>query len=465
MGNLSATDKTLYGYVSRTLNSGVKPFDLLLTPVYDLYYGEVVSYRGYLKINSIVSGTLMPKDYLDSDASDETLVALGYRAIEKILNFGRLLKFGDFSIKWLSVKVPPALLYDDDLYENLKKIIKKADGGDLTICLEFLPSVMKMPENRLIGAFSDIKANGLKVAVEGYGGKAFSMEKLLTACPDVLFLDPVVAKLATDREKKQALAPIVNLPKTLGALVVADGIKNDDELREFRARDVFGFIPDNGYKGALDIKTGELNAIEFYIKNVSDNEILPEVSDIEQNSAVEISQNEMEAVFENEKSSTDDFKEDSAKTESDEDISKAAALYKETNEAINAGEIGVEKSTVVIAKNEPISLLSQENREDNENDKEKNTENNSEIAVSLYQTAIKETPDAKELYLKEDAKEPCLKETDEKIFKKADEKIDSEETIPTFKEESENASEHDLFVDTANFSKTGRGGRFGRRRK
>ena len=85
------------------------------------------------------------------------------------------------------------------------------------------------------------------------GGEGFALEKLLCACPDFAFTSARLNAIATDAEKKNALAPVVNLLANLGGRVVAAEIENDDELREYRARDIFGFVPGAGYAGRLNV--------------------------------------------------------------------------------------------------------------------------------------------------------------------------------------------------------------------
>ena len=46
---------------------------------------------------------------------------------------------------------------------------------------------------------------------------------------------------------------MVNLLANLGGRVVAAEIENDEELREYRARDIFGFLPGAGYAGRLNV--------------------------------------------------------------------------------------------------------------------------------------------------------------------------------------------------------------------
>lgn len=243
--------------VDYTLQSGVKPLELLLRPIYDCYNAEAVAYECILRINSILSGVLMPDDYLDGTANEELLNDLTFRTLRKVARAKAQLDTGHVTFKQLYVRCPAAFLYTPDLYTKLKLLSAEQDIADHKICLQFDPTIMDAETDRLQNSFADIRAAGLNVAVSGYGGQNFSIEKLLRACPDHLFADESLAQLAIDREKRSALPPLINFAKSLGCDVIARGIQSDEQLREFRSRDCLGFLPEKGYKGAFSLDSRE----------------------------------------------------------------------------------------------------------------------------------------------------------------------------------------------------------------
>ena len=161
----------------------------------------------------------------------------------------------------LFVRCPVALIYA----ENAGGLLASELSGAATendvdtraiagkICLEFDASATDADGETLNEFFAEARALSLKIAVDGLGGEGFALEKLLCACPDFAFTSARLNAIATDAEKKNALAPVVNLLANLGGRVVAAEIENDEELREYRARDIFGFLPGAGYAGRLNV--------------------------------------------------------------------------------------------------------------------------------------------------------------------------------------------------------------------
>ena len=261
MENGNIYNEKLNIFARRTLGSGVKPIETTLTPVFEADFGDVAAYRMQLKINSVVAGVLGENDYLSAQIPEDIAVKYALRSVRKaVAAFAELTK-NNLPCSMLFVRCPVALIYA----ENAGGLLSSELSGAATendvdaraiagkICLEFDASATDADGETLNEFFAEARALSLKIAVDGLGGERFALEKLLCACPDFAFTSARLNAIATDAEKKNALAPVVNLLANLGGRVVAAEIENDEELREYRARDIFGFVPGAGYAGRLNV--------------------------------------------------------------------------------------------------------------------------------------------------------------------------------------------------------------------
>ena len=273
MENGNIYNEKLNIFARRTLGSGVKPIETMLTPVFEADFGDVAAYRMQLKINSIVAGVLGENDYLSAQIPEDIAVKYALRSVRKaVVAFAELTK-NNLPCSMLFVRCPVALIYA----ENAGGLLSSELSGAATendvdarafagkICLEFDASATDADGETLNTFFAEARALSLKIAVDGLGGEGFALEKLLCACPDFAFTSARLNAIATDAEKKNALAPVVNLLANLGGRVVAAEIENDEELREYRARDIFGFVPGAGYAGRLNVRL-ETIALERLIE-------------------------------------------------------------------------------------------------------------------------------------------------------------------------------------------------------
>ncbi len=273
MENGNIYNEKLNIFARRTLGSGVKPIETMLTPVFEADFGDVAAYRMQLKINSVVAGVLGENDYLSAQIPEDIAVKYALRSVRKaVAAFAELTK-NNLPCPMLFVRCPVALIYA----ENAGGLLASELSGAATendvdarafagkICLEFDASATDADGETLNEFFAEARALSLKIAVDGLGGEGFALEKLLCACPDFAFTSARLNAIATDAEKKNALAPVVNLLANLGGRVVAAEIENDEELREYRARDIFGFVPGAGYAGRLNVRL-ETIALERLIE-------------------------------------------------------------------------------------------------------------------------------------------------------------------------------------------------------
>ena len=273
MENGNIYNEKLNIFARRTLGSGVKPIETMLTPVFEADFGDVAAYRMQLKINSVVAGVLGENDYLSAQIPEDIAVKYALRSVRKaVAAFAELTK-NNLPCSMLFVRCPVALIYA----ENAGGLLASELSGAVTendvdaraiagkICLEFDASATDADGETLNTFFAEARALSLKIAVDGLGGEGFALEKLLCACPDFAFTSARLNAIATDAEKKNALAPVVNLLANLGGRVVAAEIENDEELREYRARDIFGFVPGAGYAGRLNVRL-ETIALERLIE-------------------------------------------------------------------------------------------------------------------------------------------------------------------------------------------------------
>ena len=264
MENGNIYNEKLNIFARRTLGSGVKPIETMLTPVFEVDFGDVAAYRMQLKINSVVAGVLGENDYLSAQIPEDIAVKYALRSVRKaVAAFAELTK-NNLPCSMLFVRCPVGLLASElsgAATEN--DVDARAFAGK--ICLEFDASATDADGETLNEFFAEARALSLKIAVDGLGGEGFALEKLLCACPDFAFTSARLNAIATDAEKKNALAPVVNLLANLGGRVVAAEIENDEELREYRARDIFGFVPGAGYAGRLNVRL-ETIALERLIE-------------------------------------------------------------------------------------------------------------------------------------------------------------------------------------------------------
>ena len=106
-------------YVARTLEAGVEPIELRFLPMYDCYEHRVIGYTGRALINSVLYGTLTPKDYWPALKNESTGAELAVRCLKNTAA-ALLGTSADLSgLEYAGVLCPPSALTDPRLYDRL----------------------------------------------------------------------------------------------------------------------------------------------------------------------------------------------------------------------------------------------------------------------------------------------------------------------------------------------------------
>ena len=254
-------------YAVRTLRSGITPIVLKFQPVYDCYNGEEIAYIGKPLINSLVYGVLTPELYaraadMAQEGCDFTLCILRktMRLLKELDRQERL----PGKLLWLTVPAPSALLLPEDLYDTLKSLMAK-ENFDLPgkICLMFGADVFSLGSDIGGRGFSDIRAAGMRVAVNGYGDADFPVTRMLEMTPDVAMMTPDVIPLFGDRSRPRVGGLLVRLAGSMNVRVVAQGVRNDAQLRELNAAECLGFLPAEDYHGEFTCSSRLLDPEEI----------------------------------------------------------------------------------------------------------------------------------------------------------------------------------------------------------
>ena len=248
--------------VNETVLSGVAPLQLSYVGVFDGYGECPVAYRARTTLFTTATGAIENgRDLAQADAALGIL--LTQRALAHAIRCMQTLLDHERTTRWIAVEAAASLLTADDAYALLSDVLQQENCHCAErICLEFPPYVVGLDRAKVRRNIADIKSLGLLVALAPIT-QDFALTTLLDVPMDYVVLDASVTALATDRNKAGVLAAMIGLLHTMGASVVADGVKSDEEIRELTAVECFGFVPDRIYRGEFMLPMGARTQAEI----------------------------------------------------------------------------------------------------------------------------------------------------------------------------------------------------------
>ncbi len=249
-------------YVTSTKKSGVQPIELKYRPVVDFDDGSIRALYAYPVVNSVIYGTLTPEDYVEATDGTEIGEEFTFHILRRLIKVMAVLGDNNKTPDFIAVRVPTTLIKRTTLYEDLKALFDETTSGFAKRLVLVFPEKITEADAVLVKpAFQEIKSTGIKVGIDGYGKKTFSLTSLVSIEPDMVFTSQDLNAFAKDENMLTSLTALTSFCKTLQIEVIAQDISCESEKIAYRGRECYGFIPTGKlppYYGTTPLKLKDL---------------------------------------------------------------------------------------------------------------------------------------------------------------------------------------------------------------
>jgi diguanylate cyclase (GGDEF)-like protein len=233
--------------VEADLRSALKGEELVVhyQPIVSLIDGAPVGCEALVRWQPPNGKLLMPDDFIPIAEERGLIGEIGgfvlTKACEEAWSWrraGRRL--------FVSVNVSPLQLLRDDVVHAVAKALDSTGLPPQLLCIEVTETSMIDNVNRIVPSLQGLKALGVRIAIDDFGGGSSSL-RFLSALPiDVIKIDRVFIEGVADRLDDRAIvAAVLSLAEELELSVIAEGIETDRQqlyLRELGCRFAQGFL-------------------------------------------------------------------------------------------------------------------------------------------------------------------------------------------------------------------------------
>jgi diguanylate cyclase (GGDEF)-like protein/PAS domain S-box-containing protein len=192
-------------------------------PVVDAKTFEVVGAEALVRWNHPIEGLLPPSRFLKIAEELDVLAAIDRTILEvAITDFGRWKKLG-LPISSISVNVSLRRLNDEGLIPSLRALAIEPGS----ISFEFLESIfLDEFDDRVAFNIDALRAMGIGIDVDDFGTGHTSFVSLLKLNPRRFKIDrQLISPISENSEQRRLVASIVEIGRTLGIKVVAEGVE------------------------------------------------------------------------------------------------------------------------------------------------------------------------------------------------------------------------------------------------
>ncbi|MEO9169082.1 MAG: EAL domain-containing protein [Aestuariivirga sp.] len=201
------------------------------------YYQPLVDARSYQPIGAEAlvrwlhptEGVLTPNRFIEIAEDLNVLAAIDRGVLSTAMVDLERWKSAGLPIESVSVNVSFRRLSDEDLIPALRKL--EIQPG--TISFEFLETIfLDEFDDRVARNIDAIKEMGIGIDVDDFGTGHTSFVSLLRLMPRRFKIDrQLIGPIATSAEQRRLVASIVDIGRTLGIKVVAEGVETMEQAR------------------------------------------------------------------------------------------------------------------------------------------------------------------------------------------------------------------------------------------
>jgi EAL domain-containing protein (putative c-di-GMP-specific phosphodiesterase class I) len=244
---------TLEKYLEMTINSCVLPLEMRFSQINGCYRKVPIAYRTFTYLNSVLEGTIPPEKY--AYAADETDrgIRLSKWNIKEAIKAINSLKEFERKAEFVTCRVSPQIVREVDFYTFIKDILDECSFTDNEkLCLEFPKTVLYEDPEKTRMAVLSLKLLKVKSMISGCGDKDNPVSPLFDLPFDFVIVSPQLIAMLDNKGKQPTIEAFLNLLRTNGSDVIADGVRNDKQITILNRADCFGYIPSPSYKGEIN---------------------------------------------------------------------------------------------------------------------------------------------------------------------------------------------------------------------
>ncbi len=209
-------------------------FTLVFQPEVSLSSGNVVAAEALLRWRHPVDGLRLPGTFIGRAEDSGLMVEIGdwvlARVARTIAHWGLLGFEGR-----LAINVSPRQIDRADFFARLRAAMREAGAPPRLLELEINETVAAHARGDAIAALAQLRDEGAKIAIDGFGTGLSSVARLRQLPIDRIKLDRgLIGVIEEDRQARLITAALIGLIHSLGCEAVAEGVETPAQAELLR---------------------------------------------------------------------------------------------------------------------------------------------------------------------------------------------------------------------------------------
>lgn len=214
-----------------------KELILHFQPQVDINQNKIVGIESLLRWSKPDIGIVMPLEFLKYIEDDSLMVQLSELVVSKAFLTLKLLQAKNIDVGCLSINIADRQFKDRQFVEKIKIAVEFFGIDPQKIKIELSESTVTNNVNDSIEKLKELRAFGIKVAIDSFGTGHVSIRHIKNFPVDELKIDRTFVKnIGNDQSDENMTTAIIAMSQALGIETVAVGVENSEQVEFLRAK-------------------------------------------------------------------------------------------------------------------------------------------------------------------------------------------------------------------------------------
>lgn len=221
-------------------------FVLHYQPQADLKTGDIVGFEALVRWQDPVMGIIPPSEFIPLAEETGVISELGRRVLKWGCAQNRVFNAGARNNLVVSVNVSAKQFMRKDFIETVGRILLETGLDSRLLELELTEGVIMENTDETLGAMKELKALGVRFAIDDFGMGYSSLRYLKYMPVDLIKIDrSFVQNVPANPDDASIVTAIIRLAQSLKIEVVAEGVETTGQLKflsEMRCNRIQGYV-------------------------------------------------------------------------------------------------------------------------------------------------------------------------------------------------------------------------------